>query len=83
VTLTFTGDALRAKPAAEWERVFGSLKIPAVRTQTTKEWLFSEHSRASGLVMEVNDATHGPMLQASLKRFGKGRQTSPCLLKLL
>ena len=44
--------AFLARPAQEWETIFGAMKIPGAKTRTTKEWLNSEHALASGLVRE-------------------------------
>ena len=44
--------AFLARPAQEWETIFGAMKIPGAKTRTTKEWLNSDHALASGLVRE-------------------------------
>ena len=41
--------AFRARPAKECERIFGALKIPAVQTLTTEEWLHSDHAQVHPL----------------------------------
>lgn len=51
------------KESAEWERLFGEAGAPAAAHRTTKEWLGSAHPREAGLLMEVEDSSHGKMLQ--------------------
>ena len=67
---------LQGRTAFEWEAVFEERGIPGAAQQTTKEWLWSEHARRSALVVDVDDAEHGRMLQSGaavwLKR---GRRT--------
>jgi crotonobetainyl-CoA:carnitine CoA-transferase CaiB-like acyl-CoA transferase len=55
--------ALRTRTAAQWERIFGEAAIPAVAHRTTKEWLASEHARASGLVVNSDWDGTGPTTQ--------------------
>ncbi len=55
--------AFRAKPAAEWEALFGSAKAPATAQRSTQEWLSDPHALASGLVLNVDDPRHGSMRQ--------------------
>ncbi len=56
-------EALKAKTAFEWERVFGAGGAPAAAQRTTEEWLGSEHALASGLILEVEDPDYGEMRQ--------------------
>ena len=41
-----------SRPAAEWESIFGSMKVPASEVKSACEWLQSEHALASGLVVK-------------------------------
>ena len=55
--------AFLRRPAHEWEALFGSAKAPATAQRWTREWLADPHALASGLIVEVDDALHGPMRQ--------------------
>ena len=44
--------AFKTRPAAEWERMFGSMKVPGAEVKNTCEWMRSEHALASGLVVQ-------------------------------
>lgn len=55
--------AFRAKPAHEWEALFGAAKAPATMQRFTREWLADPHALASGLILEVDDPRHGTMRQ--------------------
>jgi len=55
--------AFLTKPSHEWEELFGAAKAPATAQRFTKEWLDDPHALASGLVLQVEDAKHGPMRQ--------------------
>lgn len=56
-------EAFQAKPAYEWERIFGEQRAPAAAQRTTREWLASQHAQESGLILTVNDPDHGAMRQ--------------------
>ncbi len=55
--------AFATRPAEHWDAAFGTAKAPATQQRTTKEWLSDPHALASGLILEVDDAAHGPMRQ--------------------
>ena len=55
--------AFLRRPAHEWEALFGSAKAPATAQRWTREWLADSHALSSGLIVEVDDALHGPMRQ--------------------
>lgn len=56
-------EAFLARPAHEWEELFGAAKAPATAQRFTREWLADPHALASGLILEVNDSRHGLMRQ--------------------
>ena len=51
------------KTSEEWGVVFGEGQIPGAPHRTTKEWVNSEHCKASGLIVEVDDPEYGLMKQ--------------------
>ena len=44
--------AFKTRPALEWERLFGSIKVPCAVVQTLREWMHSEHAFKSGLIVK-------------------------------
>lgn len=44
--------AFETRPATEWERMFGAIKVPGAEVKSTCEWMRSEHALASGLVVQ-------------------------------
>ena len=68
---------LSQRPAAEWERIFISMKIPGAATQTTKEWLNSEHARSSGLVTQRRWSPDGPVVREAGKVVWSDRSKVP------
>jgi len=55
--------AFLTKTSSEWGVIFGEGQIPGAAHRTTDEWVNSEHCRASGLTVEVDDPEYGTMLQ--------------------
>ena len=55
--------AFLAKPAHEWDALFGAAKAPATAQRTTEEWLHDPHALASGLILTVDDPNRGAMRQ--------------------
>lgn len=51
------------KTSTEWGVIFGETGIPGAPHRTTKEWVNDEHTNASGLIVEVEDAEFGVMKQ--------------------
>jgi len=55
--------AFLSKTSSEWGVIFGEGQIPGAPHRTTHEWVNSEHSNATGLIVEVNDPEFGLMKQ--------------------
>jgi crotonobetainyl-CoA:carnitine CoA-transferase CaiB-like acyl-CoA transferase len=55
--------AFLTKTSTQWGRIFGLEKIPGSPHRTTQQWIHSEHSKVSGLSVEVATAELGTMLQ--------------------
>ncbi|MGB0942151.1 MAG: CoA transferase [Marinomonas sp.] len=55
--------AFLQKTSDEWGVIFGEGQIPGAPHRTTKEWVNSEYSNESGLIVEVNDPEFGTMKQ--------------------
>ncbi|MCJ8300176.1 MAG: CoA transferase, partial [Pseudomonadales bacterium] len=55
--------AFLTKTSSEWGVIFGEGQIPGAAHRTTQEWIHCEHSRVSGLTVEVEDPEYGTMLQ--------------------
>ena len=55
--------AFLTKDSFEWERLLGEGAAPAAAHRTTKEWIASAHAQEAGLVIPVDDARYGTMLQ--------------------
>jgi len=51
------------KTSEQWGQIFGEGQIPGAPHRTTQEWVNSEHSKISGLIVEVNDPQYGLMKQ--------------------
>ncbi|SFT39664.1 dimethylsulfoniopropionate cleavage enzyme DddD [Pseudovibrio denitrificans] len=51
------------KTSEEWGVIFGEGQIPGAPHRTTQEWVNSEHTNTSGLIVEVNDPEYGMMKQ--------------------
>ncbi|GAA0440691.1 hypothetical protein Acor_12380 [Acrocarpospora corrugata] len=49
-----------SRPALEWEELAGAAGVPLAMVRTTREWLDSEHARATGEVVVVDDPVLGP-----------------------
>lgn len=54
----------RTRPAHEWERLGRGAGVPLCQIRTAAEWLESDHARASGQVVELNDPNLGPTWMA-------------------
>ena len=46
-------DVFLTRPAHEWERILGSVKVPGSTVLTTREWIHSEHASAAGLIVDA------------------------------
>jgi len=44
--------AFKLRPAADWERIFTCVKVPAAAVLTTSEWIHGQHALESGLIAE-------------------------------
>ncbi len=55
--------AFLKKTSSEWGIAFGEGQIPGAPHRTTQEWVNSEHTNASGLIVEVKDPEYGQMKQ--------------------
>ena len=53
----------RQKTAKEWEDAIAATGGACAVCNTIEEWLVHPHALAAGMVVEVDDATHGPMKQ--------------------
>ena len=53
----------KEKTAKEWEDAIAETGGACTICKTVDEWLVHEHALAAGMVVEVNDAAHGPMKQ--------------------
>ena len=64
-------DAMRAefpalfktRTADEWEALGAVADVPLLKIRTAKEWMESEHARASESAIELDDVRYGPMTQ--------------------
>ena len=68
----------RERTSSEWEDFFAHQRIPGVADKSTAEWLVSEHARAAGLIIDVDDPEHGPMLQPGVAAWVDGHADSYC-----
>ena len=57
------GDAIRQKPAAEWEAILRDANVPVSIVQTTEEWLAHPVLRAAGVTSALDDPVLGPVAQ--------------------
>jgi len=55
--------AFLQKSSEEWGVIFGEGQIPGAPHRTTQEWVNSDYSKESGLIVEVNDPEFGLMKQ--------------------
>ncbi len=53
----------REKTAKEWEDAIAETGGACTVCKTVDEWMVHEHAIAAGMVVEVDDAVHGPMKQ--------------------
>ena len=56
-------DLFRQKTAKEWEDAIAETGGACTICKTVDEWLVHEHAEASGMAVEVDDATYGRMKQ--------------------
>ena len=54
-------EAFKAKPAAEWEEIFGNNRAPGAMVRASKEWLASDHAGQAGLIARLQDAELGDL----------------------
>eukprot|EP00802_Teleaulax_amphioxeia_P003368 Tamp_03371.p1 GENE.Tamp_03371~~Tamp_03371.p1 ORF type:complete len:544 (+),score=69.72 Tamp_03371:1146-2777(+) len=63
--------AFKARPASEWEHMFGAIKVPGAAVQSTREWMHSAHAQASSLIVkrtiQCEDFELGPRSHASIE----------------
>ena len=55
--------AFLTRTSEEWGQLFGEGQIPGAPHRTTQEWVNSEHTNTSGLIIEVEDPEFGRMKQ--------------------
>ena len=55
----------RTRTADEWEALGHDADLPLLKVRTADEWMQTDHARASGAVIEVDDPTFGWMAQAN------------------
>ena len=60
-------EVFRQRTAQEWEDAISAAGGACTVCKTTDEWLEHDHARASGMVVEVEDATLGPMKQPGVQ----------------
>ena len=58
------GDAVKQKPAHEWEALLRAANVPATVVQTAAEWLADPTLRAGGVTADIADADFGETRQA-------------------
>ena len=51
------------RTAKEWERIFGKGLFPGAPQRWLQEWISDDHAETAGLMIEVDDAVHGLMIQ--------------------
>jgi crotonobetainyl-CoA:carnitine CoA-transferase CaiB-like acyl-CoA transferase len=56
-----------SQPAAHWEALGAEVRTEVVEFRSSAEWLKVDHARASKMVIEVDDATYGPMVQPGVQ----------------
>ena len=56
-------DLFKEKTAKEWEDAIAETGGACTVCKTVDEWLVHEHAIAGGMVVEIDDAEHGPMKQ--------------------
>lgn len=74
------GDAIRKKPAREWEDLLRDANVPATVVQTTQEWLADTTLNQAGVTTDVEDEDAGSVRQPG--RFitlSNGARRSPAL----
>ena len=57
------GDAIKRKPAREWEELLRDANVPATVVQTTQEWLADTTLHQAGVTTDVEDADLGSVRQ--------------------
>lgn len=51
------------RTAKEWERIFGKARLPGAPQRWLQEWISDDHAEWTGLMVEVDDAVYGRMIQ--------------------
>lgn len=51
------------RTAQEWEGIFGKNRVPAAPQRWLEEWIRDDHAKCAGLMIEVDDAVYGRMIQ--------------------
>ena len=57
------GEAVKKKPAREWENLLRDANVPATVVQTTQEWLADTTLHQAGVTADIDDAALGPVRQ--------------------
>lgn len=60
-------EVFRQKTAKEWEDAINAAGGACTVCKTIDEWMVHEHAVAAGMVVEIDDAQHGPMKQPGVQ----------------
>ena len=55
--------AMKARPAAEWETMMRAANVPASMVRTSAEWLADPAVREAGITADLDDPVRGPVRQ--------------------
>lgn len=55
--------AFLTRTAKEWERIFGTGRIPGAPQRWLQEWIGDDYAKYAGLMLEVDDPVYGRMIQ--------------------